>query len=149
MTTVKKITTEEAQALMDADVVYVDVRTPEEFADGHVPSAVNVPYLVTDPTGQRVPNLNFVQVFEASFEKDQPLIVGCKSGGRSAKACAELAAAGFSKLHDMTVGFDGGKDPFGKVFAGWQQEGREVEFDAEDDRTYTGIQRVVTRQASD
>ncbi len=70
---------------MEAGATFVDVRTPEEFADGHVPGARNVrSRSVGEP--RMVPNGQFVQVMQALFDKDAPLIVSCKAGGRSARA---------------------------------------------------------------
>lgn len=46
------VTAEETQQLLDSGAAaYVDVRTPEEFAAGHVPGAVNVPVAVVGPSG--------------------------------------------------------------------------------------------------
>ncbi len=114
---------------------FVDVRTEEEFADGHVPGAINIPISVSAPGGM-TPNPDFVAVVGANFERNQKLILACKAGGRSARAAAELEAAGFTDLLDMTAGFHGGKDAFGAPIPGWQAEGREVQIDAEDDQTY-------------
>jgi phage shock protein E len=63
----------------------IDVRTPEEFAAGHVAGAVNVPLGFDAATEPAL----------ADFKKDQPLYVICQSGGRSSRASAQLAAAGF------------------------------------------------------
>lgn len=74
-----------------ADVL--DVRTPEEFATGHVPGARNVPIEGLDPAD---PVLQ-------SHDRAQPLYVICASGNRSSKAADELASAGF-----VTVNVQGG-----------------------------------------
>ncbi len=143
-----KVTTDEAEELLDEGATYVDVRTVEEFADGHVPGAINVPLNLSGPGGM-VPNSDFMAVMEASFAKDQILVIGCKSGGRSAKAVNLLEAAGFEKLHDMTAGFIGSKDAFGQAVPGWQAEGREVEMDAEEDQTYEGIKKLDRDSGAD
>lgn len=136
-----KISTEEAEALLDEGATYVDVRTQEEFAEGHVPGAVNVPVSFMTPGGMK-PNDDFVDVMTATFERDQVLILGCKAGGRSARASALLEQAGFTQLNDMSAGFVGSKDPFGQPIPGWLAEGREVEVEAEEDQTYAGILRL-------
>lgn len=136
------ISTEEAEKLLDDDVIYIDVRTEEEFADGHPPGAVNIPVQFRADRGPS-PNGRFVDIVLANFDKQQQLILGCKAGTRSANAVQLLEAAGFENVMDMTAGFDGKKDPFGRVIPGWQQEGREIEHDAEPDRTYAGMKRLA------
>lgn len=136
------ISTDEAENLIDEDVVYIDVRTEDEFADGHPPGAVNIPVQFRTDAGP-IANERFVSIAEANFAKDQPLIVGCLAGTRSAKAAELLEAAGFEDIKDMTAGFGGKKDPFGRVIPGWQQEGREIEQDADPERTYEGMKRMA------
>lgn len=131
-----KITTDQAEALIDDGVTFVDVRTEEEFRDGHVPGAINIPVSVSSGGGMQ-PNPEFLAVMEANFEKNEKLIIACKAGGRSARATVELEAAGFSEILDMTAGFHGTKDAFGATIPGWQSEGREVELAAEKAQTYT------------
>src|SRR5688572_19907186 len=63
---VKIVTTDEAEALMGQGATFVDVRTPEEFADGHVPGAVNVPISLAQGGGM-VPNADFVKVMQALY----------------------------------------------------------------------------------
>lgn len=62
----------------------VDVRTPQEFAAGHVPGAVNIP---VDQVGKRLDQIK--------PPEGQPVYVICEVGGRSAAAAAELAANGY------------------------------------------------------
>lgn len=129
------ITTDEAEALLDDGVPFIDVRTVEEFQDGHVPGAINIPISLGTPGGMQ-PNLNFNSVVEAHFEKTEPLIIACKAGGRSAQAARALEASGFTKVLDMTAGFIGKKDAFGETIPGWQAEGREIEIETEEEQTY-------------
>jgi rhodanese-related sulfurtransferase len=117
---VKPVTPEEAAELMSQGHVYVDVRSEPEFEAGHPEGALNVPLLNAGPVGL-VPNPEFQAVMEASFGKDEPLIIGCKAGGRSKKASELLAQAGFSKLSDQVAGFDAGKDAFGRAIPGWSR----------------------------
>ncbi len=81
----------EGQAMMrDLTVTVIDVRTPAEFANGHVEGAVNL-----DVEGGQ---------FSASLAELDPAatyIVYCQSGRRSALAAAAMVAAGFTEVHDM------------------------------------------------
>lgn len=63
----------------------VDVRSPEEYAGGHVPGAVNIP-------------LEQVESRRDEFTFDSPTHVICQSGGRSIKASESLAARGVQAL---------------------------------------------------
>ena len=69
-----KITQEEAKYLMDTrdDILIVDVRNPEEFAEGHIPHAINIPN--PSITNRDIPELP---------DKNQELLVYCRSGQRS------------------------------------------------------------------
>lgn len=67
----------------------IDVRTPVEFAEGHLEGAVNIDYTAE----------NFSEVI-ADLNPDAHYIVYCRTGRRSAKACAEMAQAGLSNVSD-------------------------------------------------
>lgn len=106
---VENVTPQQVQALLkDKACVYLDVRTPEEFEEGHPPGARNVPLMLRDPaSGRMVPNQEFAEAVQAGFKTDTVLVVGCKSGGRSASACQVLAQLGYARLHNMLGGFHG------------------------------------------
>jgi rhodanese-related sulfurtransferase len=72
----------------DRDLVVLDVRSPEEFAAGHVPGAVNVPY---DQVAARL----------AEVPKDKDLVLYCRSGRRAAIAAEVLAQNGYTRLHHL------------------------------------------------
>ncbi len=82
---------------MAEGVAYVDVRTVEEFAEGHPTGAVNIPLMLAGPSGM-VPNPDFLATMQATFAKDAAVIVGCKAGGRSQRAASALANAGFGSV---------------------------------------------------
>lgn len=65
----------------------LDVRSPEEYAEGHVPGAINIPH---NQLGSRLA--------EIGSYKDKEIVLYCAVGGRAAKAANTLRAAGFSKL---------------------------------------------------
>jgi len=113
----------EAKGLLDAGWSYVDVRSEAEFAQGHPVGAVNVPILHFGPGGPR-PNPDFLGVMSRLYTTDTKLVLGCKSGGRSARACQVLAGAGYADLANMDGGFSGAVSPAGTVIqAGWSQSG--------------------------
>lgn len=71
-------------------IALIDVRTPAEFRDLHVPFAKNVP----------LDRLDAKQVAETiNGARDQPLYVICQSGTRGQKACEKLAAAGIDAVN--------------------------------------------------
>ena len=107
--------------MRDNDALYLDVRTEEEFSAGRPKGAVNVPVL-TNKDGVMVPNPNFVDQVEKLFSQEQELLVGCKTGGRSTKACDLLVQAGFIEITNVTGGYDG--TPYSK---GWSSSDLPIE----------------------
>lgn len=126
MAEIKRISPEEAKALLDEGYVYVDVRSEPEFEGGHVPGALNVP-LMHHGAGGLQPNPEFLDVMKASFDKDQRLVVGCRSGGRSLRAAQMLVQEGFTDVVDLRTGWEGCRDPFGRLEPGWSKRGLPVE----------------------
>ena len=78
----------------DHAVQLVDVRTPQEYAEGHLAGAINIDWYSND----------FMNQAEASLTKDRPVMVYCRSGRRSAAAAEKLAAAGY-KTYNMLGGY--------------------------------------------
>lgn len=76
-----------AKKLVQGGARLVDVRTPEEYAAGHIEGAVNVPVDTVDGSDLGA--------------KDQPIVVYCASGRRSARAAATLRTKGYAKLYDL------------------------------------------------
>lgn len=76
-----------------ADNIILDVRTPEEYAAGHLPNAININVLDKDFTNQ----IN-------SLEKSKTIFVYCKVGGRSADAAKILAKNNFTNIVDLKGG---------------------------------------------
>jgi phage shock protein E len=76
--------------LVDQGAIVIDVRTPAEFAQGHVPDA-----LLID-----VSAANFAQQIN-QLDPNQAYVVYCRSGNRSAVAISQMLAAGFTELYDM------------------------------------------------
>lgn len=101
----KTISIHEVQATLAAGARYVDVRSVPEFDGGHPPSAVNVPLQEADEdSGVLVTNPDFIRVMRAAFPPDTPLVVGCQSGGRSARAARMLEVFGFVDVAHVAGG---------------------------------------------
>ena len=113
----------------DKNSVYIDVRTAEEFANGHVPGAVNIPAMLPDPVARRMaPNPNFIDGVQQAYSKEKKIICGCQMGGRSQYAADQLVQAGFTDVSNMRGGFGGAKDPMGRLVApGWLQSDLPIE----------------------
>jgi len=136
------ITPEEAKRLLDsAGFVYLDVRTVPEFVNGHAPAAWNVPVAEVNPaTGRMEPTAAFQGVIERNFPRDAHLVVGCKTGGRSAAACEILARAGYKNLRNIDGGFMGVTDPSGQVVKeGWSTLGYPVERGDGGEKSYESL----------
>jgi len=121
--------------------VYVDVRTVEEFEQGHPPGAYNIPVLVRAGMGMH-PNSEFVAAVQRHFPRDARIVFGCKSGGRSARACEIMAAQGYGALVNMDGGFHGAIDDSGRAIPGWLDSGLPVERETNPDRTWTSLSRA-------
>lgn len=133
---VKRVSPEEARDLMDKEgYAYLDVRSVPEYAAGHPTGAYNVPLLNLGPAGM-TPNTDFLAVVERNFPRDARLVVGCKAGGRSARAAAMLEQAGFTNVADQRNGYEGTPLPTGGVEPGWRRKGLPTTTEPTADRTY-------------
>lgn len=80
------------QSLKSAEAPLVlDVRTPDEYKQGHVPGAVNIPHT-------EVAN----RLAELGNKKDRNMVLYCEKGGRAAKAADVLMKEGFTNLKHLT-----------------------------------------------
>ncbi len=110
----------------NAEAVYLDVRTEEEFEAGHATGAINVPVMFMIP-GRPQPNPDFLAVVEKTLAKGKKLVVGCLSGGRSQRACEMLEEAGYTDLTNVRGGFGGARDASGAIAVkGWRDAGLPV-----------------------
>ena len=85
----RQINMDEAITMMGEESGYVilDVRTPEEFADKHIPGAINIP---NEAIGtEEIPELP---------NKEQLILVYCRSGNRSKQASEKLVALGYTNI---------------------------------------------------
>ena len=86
------------------EVQLIDVRTPAEFAEGHIENAKNIDFY----------SANFDLQIDA-LDKSIPVILYCKSGGRSAKCVSKLNLKGFKVIYDLQGGINH-----------WGFEGRQI-----------------------
>ena len=98
----KDVTPDEAARLMKVNPgapLVLDVRTPDEFAEGHIPGAVNADFLGDDFEKQI-----------AALPADRPLIVHCAAGNRSSQAVVKISALRKSaQIFLLKSGFNGWK----------------------------------------
>ena len=85
----RQISMEQAVRMMERETDYVilDVRTPQEFAAGHIPNAINIP---NETIG--------ASEISALPDKDQLILVYCRSGRRSKEAAQKLVSLGYTSI---------------------------------------------------
>ena len=88
----RQINMDEAITMMEEESGYIilDVRTPEEFADKHIPGAINIPNETIST--EEIPELP---------DKEQLILVYCRSGNRSKQASEKLAALGYTNIAEF------------------------------------------------
>ncbi len=96
---INDVEVEEIKSLMASQPgIILDVRTEAEVAEGYIEGAQNI-----DITkGEFIKNAS-------SIDKDKPVYVYCKMGGRSANASEKLAKSGYTKIYNMMGGFEAWK----------------------------------------
>jgi len=138
---VRELTPVEVAARLESesDAVYVDVRSEDEFEQGHPAGAINIPLFHFDPgTKQPQPNQQFLAVVLALVEQDVPVYLGCTSGQRSHQAATLLQSAGYETVFNVDGGFSGKRDPFGLILQeGWSQCGLPVLEGDGEERSYS------------
>ena len=87
-----QISMQEAVSMMQEESGYIilDVRTPEEFAERHIPDAINIPNEV----------IGKEDIAELP-DKEQMILVYCRSGNRSKQASEKLAALGYTNVYEF------------------------------------------------
>ena len=82
-----------AEKIAEADVVVLDVRTPEEFNSGHIPNAINID-IYSD----------YFRADISALDKSKSYAVYCRSGKRSVDASSEMDSTGFKSTFNLTGG---------------------------------------------
>ena len=101
----RQVSMDEAIAMMEEENYYIilDVRTPEEFSEKHIPDAINIP---NETIGtEEIPELP---------DKEQLILVYCRSGNRSKQASEKLVRLGYTNI----VEFGGINDWPGETVSG-------------------------------
>ena len=138
----KEVSPLDANELMqnDPEYIYLDVRSIPEFEAGHPPRAINIPLMHFTPGLGMSPNEDFPAVVEATLPKDAKIVIGCKSGGRSANACQILSQMGYTNVANVRGGFVGQTDNFGRmVEPGWSMLNLPTCDDCGDESHYEAI----------
>ena len=92
VSTYEQITAEQAKTIMDTekDYVIIDARTEEEFAEGHIENAILIPeYEIANRAEKELP------------DKEQLILVYCRSGRRSKIASEELVKLGYTNVKEF------------------------------------------------
>jgi len=90
---IEQADTLKATRLYNDDALVLDVREDKEFISGHIPKAKHI------PLGQLSSRLQELDKF-----KSRPILVTCRSGQRSARACGMLKKAGFETVFNQAGG---------------------------------------------
>lgn len=87
----QRITGEEAADMMKEEVIILDVRTEEEYAEGHIPGAVLLPYdtIRADSAAEMIP------------DQKKTVLVYCRTGRRSEIAAMTLVQLGYGEVYDF------------------------------------------------
>ena len=92
VSTYEQITAEQAKTIMDTekDYIIIDARTEEEFAEGHIKNAILIPeYEIANRAEKELP------------DKEQLILVYCRSGRRSKIASEELVKLGYTNVKEF------------------------------------------------
>jgi phage shock protein E len=96
------VSVDEAQRLwQNKEAVIIDVRTPGEFQEGHIPGVVNIP-------------LDELEKRMGEIPKDKQVVLICRTGNRSAQGTKLLRSKGFNNVFNSTGGMSTWKGPVTK-----------------------------------
>ena len=89
---IRHVSMDDIVKIMDEnkDYVIVDVRTPDEYKEGHIPNAINIPNETINET-----------VYNKLKDKNQLILIYCRSGSRSRQAAYKMQKLGYTNLVDF------------------------------------------------
>lgn len=91
--TFANVDVDEAKKLIEQGITVIDVRTPQEYAEGHIPKA-------------KLISLQEIETRLNEFSQDEQYLIVCRSGNRSAQASEILVQNGMKKIYNMTGGMN-------------------------------------------
>lgn len=100
-----EIDSDKLKELQGEGVTVIDIRTIEEYRQGHIPGVLHIDYQRDD-----------FLIRMDSLEKGNPIVIHCASGGRSGRAIPSLMDAGFGTIYDYAGGF-----------SDWMKKGEKIE----------------------
>ena len=86
--------------IKDSSVVLIDVRTPEEYNNGHIENAINIDFY----------SKTFTDEIQAAVPKNKKIALYCRSGKRSASAAEKLSPLGYNVVN-LTGGYKAWSSP--------------------------------------
>jgi rhodanese-related sulfurtransferase len=90
-----EISSKQLEKMIEQGAILVDVRSPQEFAEGHIKNAISLPeYEIKEKSNNLLPN------------KAQLIIVYCSTGHRSKKAQTMLEKLGYEKVYNLCNGLE-------------------------------------------
>ncbi|NVJ51017.1 MAG: hypothetical protein HWE13_13700 [Gammaproteobacteria bacterium] len=101
---ITEVSIEALRASLGQNPIVIDVREPGEYANGHVPKAINIPRGVLEFQIDGHPAINNC-LSEQQNLRDQPIYLYCRTGGRSALAAESLQNLGFNQVISVAGGF--------------------------------------------
>lgn len=138
----------EAAERLRRGALYLDVRTPEEFEEGHPAGAWNLPVRVRGPAGGLVDNPEFEALAAAVLDPERELVIGCRAGPRAEQAAELLVGKQRAALVVMSGGMEGRRDAFGALEApGWKQAGLPIGYD--DEGSYAALRARISVRRSE
>lgn len=94
---IKKIDKETLIAeVIGKDVQLIDIRTPEEYIKGYIDDAINIDFLQEETFKKDI----------QKFDKNQPIYIYCRSGGRTGRASKLMQQMGFKKIFDYSGSYN-------------------------------------------
>ncbi len=105
------------------NAVLIDCRTTAEWTWVGVPAVAGTRFIEWNQWPQGVPNPDFTDQAAEGLSPDQPVLMLCRSGGRSMAAAHALTDAGFTEVYNISGGFEGDVDADGHRTGGWRGAG--------------------------
>ena len=107
----------------NSTAVLIDCRTNAEWTWVGVPAVAGARFVEWSQWPGGTQNPEFTSQASEGLNPDQPVLMLCRSGGRSMAAAHALTAAGFTEVYNILGGFEGGVDAEGHRTGGWRGAG--------------------------